>query len=126
MYNTLQKRPVTLPHHNSAVLLRPPIHHPEYDPERGAHDRRYDGESSIAPAPRGFSQESRRQYRARERVAQIRAHRDADPDQSILHERGVCDEDIENVVHAIHADPVKDLGCSIRLDVLAVGERDET
>ena len=41
------------------------------------------------------------------------------PDQTVLHKRGIGDENVEDVVDAVHAGPVDDLRSAKGLDVPA-------
>jgi len=47
------------------------------------------------------------------------------PDQTVLHKRGIGDEDIEDVIDAVHACPVDDLRSAKGLDVLAKSHENE-
>lgn len=125
MHTTLHEGPVAFRHHHCPHLLCPAIHQVEDSPERDRHKRCDDRKGSVAPAPRAMVLECLSYLGTRKRIADERTAGNCDPNQTVLESASVCDEDIEDIGHAVHADPVEDLSCCICLDAVAEAHHDE-
>jgi len=134
---TLPDRPAARLAGNDAHLSCSPTHEPEDKPEGYGKDWCHDSERSIAPTPSavvepGFTKlgtsldmmmlvyvQPTFRKGTYEGVDNVGESSERHPDQTVLHKRGIGDENVEDVIDAVHAGPVDDLRSAKGLDVLA-------
>jgi hypothetical protein len=63
--------------------------------------------------------------RPRKSVDNVGKSSEGHPDQTVSHERSIGDEDVEDVIDAVHAGPVDNLRSAKGLDIVAEGHEDE-
>lgn len=125
MLDGFQESPATLLLNNDALLLSASTHQIEDEPEGDTHEWRDDGKSTISPPPGGVIQKALTKLRTSKLIDDIRRGRESQPDSTVPQVRGIRNEDVENIVHAIHSRPVEDLGCSVGLHILADAHHDK-
>jgi hypothetical protein len=121
----LPYRSTTLPGSNDAQFLSLAIAEEKYSPERYGHERCNDGERAVAPSPTAMIQKALSYLGTGKGITDKGGGRNGEPYQAIFELCGVCDEDVEDVEHAILTGPVEYLCCGVGLHISTEGHHDQ-